>query len=66
MNVKNFKTDILCKPWTYGKAPLHIPNNWDRTVTSSNGKMVPKEACFPISAVDPGIAAVRAIEKKNK
>ena len=66
VNVKNFKTDILCKPWTYGKAPLHIPNNWDRTTTPSNGKMVQKEACFPISAVDPGIAAVRAIEKKNK
>ena len=66
VNVKNFKTDILCKPWTYGKAPLHIPNNWDRTVTPSNGKMVQKEACFPISAVDPGIAQVRAIEKKSK
>lgn len=66
MNVKNFKTDILCKPWYYGKAPLHIPNNWDRTVTPSNGKMVQKEACFPISAVDPAIAQVRAIEKKNK
>ena len=64
--VKNFKTDILCKPWYYGVAPLHIPNNWDRTVTPSNGKMVQKEACFPISAVDPAIAKVRAIEKKQK
>jgi branched-chain amino acid transport system substrate-binding protein len=65
-SVKNFKTDILCKPWYYGKAALHIPNNTDRTVTPSNGKMVQKEACFPISPVDPAIAKVRAIEKKNK
>lgn len=64
-NTKNFKTDILCKPWTYGKAPLHIPNNWDRTVTPNHGKMVVKEACFAISAVDPAIAKVRAIEKKG-
>jgi branched-chain amino acid transport system substrate-binding protein len=64
-NVKNFKTDILCKPWYYGSAPLHVPNNFDRTVTPSNGKMVQKEGCFPISAVDPAIAQVRAIEKKG-
>jgi branched-chain amino acid transport system substrate-binding protein len=63
--VKNFKTDILCKPWYFGKAPLHIPNNFDRTVTPSNGKMVQKEGCFPISAVDPAIEQVRAIEKKT-
>jgi branched-chain amino acid transport system substrate-binding protein len=64
-NVKNFKTDILCKPWYYGSAPLHIPNNTDRTVTPSNGKMVQKEGCFAISPVDPAIAKVRAIEKKQ-
>jgi branched-chain amino acid transport system substrate-binding protein len=65
LNVKNFKTDILCKPWYYGKAPLHIPNNTDRTVTPSSGKMVQKQGCFPISPVDPAIAQVRAIEKKG-
>jgi branched-chain amino acid transport system substrate-binding protein len=61
--VKDFKTDILCKPWTYGDAPLHIPNNYDRTVTPKDGKMVQLEDCFPISDVDPGIAQVRKIEQ---
>jgi branched-chain amino acid transport system substrate-binding protein len=61
-NVKDFKTDILCKPWYYGTAPLHIPNNTDRTVTPKNGKMVEKEGCFAISDVDPAIAQVRRIE----
>jgi branched-chain amino acid transport system substrate-binding protein len=60
--VKNFKTDILCKPWYYGNGPLHIPNNTDRTVTPQGGKMVQKEDCFPISDVDPAIAQVRKIE----
>src|SRR3954449_7615117 len=60
--VKNFKTDILCKPWYYGSAPLHIPNNTDRTVTPQGGKMVQKEGCFPISDVDPAIAQVRKLE----
>jgi branched-chain amino acid transport system substrate-binding protein len=60
--VKDFKTDILCKPWYYGDAPLHIPNNTDRTVTPQGGKMVEEEGCFPISDVDPAIAQVRKIE----
>jgi branched-chain amino acid transport system substrate-binding protein len=61
-NVKDFKTDILCKPWYYGTAPLHIPNNTDRTVVPQDGKMIEKEGCFAISEVDPAIAQVRKIE----
>jgi branched-chain amino acid transport system substrate-binding protein len=64
-SVKDFKTDILCKPWYYGDAPLHIPNNTDRTVTPQGGKMVQKEDCFPISDVDPAIKQVRDIEAKQ-
>jgi branched-chain amino acid transport system substrate-binding protein len=65
LNVKNFETDILCKPWYYGEAPLHIPNNVDRTVTPQGGRMVQEEDCFPISDVDPAIAKVRQIEKED-
>jgi branched-chain amino acid transport system substrate-binding protein len=64
-NVKDFKTGILCKPWYYGDAPLHIPNNVDRTTTPKDGVMVEKEACFPISDVDPPIKQVREIEAKG-
>jgi branched-chain amino acid transport system substrate-binding protein len=64
-NVKDFKTGILCKPWYYGEAPLHIPNNVDRTTTPKDGVMVEKEACFPISDVDPPIKQVREIEAKG-
>ena len=64
-NVKNFETDILCNPWYYGDAPLHIPNNVDRTVTPKGGVMVQQQDCFPISDVDPAIAQVRKIEKDD-
>jgi branched-chain amino acid transport system substrate-binding protein len=64
-DVKDFKTDILCKPWYYGDGPTHVPNNVDRTTTPQNGKMVQKEDCFPISDVDPGIKAVRDWEEGN-
>jgi branched-chain amino acid transport system substrate-binding protein len=64
-NVKDFQTDILCKPWYYGDAPLHIPNNTDRTTTPQDGKMVQKEDCFPISDIDPAIKQVREIEAKQ-
>jgi branched-chain amino acid transport system substrate-binding protein len=65
LDTKDFQTDILCKPWYYGKAPLHIPNNVDRTTTPKDGKMVVQEDCFPISDADPDIAKVRAIEKEQ-
>jgi branched-chain amino acid transport system substrate-binding protein len=64
-DVKDFKTDILCKPWYYGDGPTHIPNNTDWTTTPQGGKMVIKEDCFPISDIDPGIKEVRDWEKAN-
>jgi len=63
--VKNFKTDILCAPWYYGDAPLHIPNHTDLTTTPRNGVMVQKEGCFNISNVDPDIKKVEEIEAKD-
>jgi branched-chain amino acid transport system substrate-binding protein len=64
-NLKGVKTDILCRPWYYGQAPLHIPNNVDWTTTPNNGKMVIKDGCIPISAADPTIAQVRGVEQKD-
>jgi branched-chain amino acid transport system substrate-binding protein len=64
-DVKGFETGILCKPWYFGDAPLHVPNNTDRTTTPQGGHMVVKEDCFPISDVDPAIKQVRDIEAKQ-
>ena len=63
--VKNFETDILCEPWYYGDAPLHIPNHTDYTTTPRDGVMVLKEDCFDISNVDPDIKRVEEIEAKD-
>jgi branched-chain amino acid transport system substrate-binding protein len=65
LKVKDFKTDIICNPWYFGEAPLHLPNNVDRTVVPKGDVMVEKEDCFPISDVDPAIKQVREIEKKD-
>ena len=64
-SVKDFKTDLLCRPWYFGKAPLHVPNNVDLTVTPKDGKMAQDEDCFAISDAEPGIAKVRQIEKQG-
>jgi hypothetical protein len=56
---------MLCKPYYYGEAPLHIPNNTDITVTPKEGTMVEKEGCFEISDADAPIKRVRDIEKKD-
>lgn len=60
---KGYRSDLLCKPWYYGTAPLHIPNNTDWTVTPRDGHMVQVQGCTPISAADPDIARARAIEQ---
>jgi len=66
-NLKGFSTDMLCKPWYYGKAPVHLPNNTDYTVWPQNGTMqvVPGSGCLQISSFDPEVGQVRAIEKAN-
>ena len=65
-NLKNQKTDMLCKPFYVGKLPYHIPNNWDITVDYKDGNVVVKEKCFAIQAVDKSIAQTRLWEKKFK
>jgi branched-chain amino acid transport system substrate-binding protein len=57
VGIKNAKTGLLCDPWTFGKAPLHIPNHSDYTVTPDNGKMKTVQGCTDISSADPQIAA---------
>ncbi|HWE09870.1 MAG TPA: ABC transporter substrate-binding protein [Solirubrobacteraceae bacterium] len=56
VGIKNYKTEMLCDPWTYGKVGLHIPNHTDYTTTPENGKMITVQGCFNISTADPQIA----------
>jgi branched-chain amino acid transport system substrate-binding protein len=63
VGIKDYKSEMLCLPWTYGKVALHIPNNSDYTVTPENGKMVTAQGCTPISAADPQIAQYRSAAK---
>jgi branched-chain amino acid transport system substrate-binding protein len=65
--IKNFKTDILCRPWYFGDLPYHVPNNTDRTVVPMDKKMAQKEDCFEIAPL-PGnnLEAIRAAEKAQK
>jgi branched-chain amino acid transport system substrate-binding protein len=65
-NLKNVKTDMLCKPWYVGNLAYHIPNNWDITVDYKAGKVVLKEKCFAIAPVDASVAQTRVWEKKFK
>jgi branched-chain amino acid transport system substrate-binding protein len=66
-NLKNQKSDILCKPWYWGKGlKAHIPNNWDISVSYAGGKVVKTENCFPIAAVDADLRQTRVAEKRFK
>lgn len=64
--IKNFKTDILCRPWYFGDLPYHVANNADRTVVPQNHVFVQKEGCFDIAPL-PGnnLDQIRQIEKQQ-
>ena len=44
--LKNFQTDILCKPWYFGKPGVPHPEQHDITVSYENGKSIQTEECF--------------------
>jgi branched-chain amino acid transport system substrate-binding protein len=49
-DTKDFQTDILCKPWSWG-GPQYLSNYADRTIVPKDHKFVQKEDCFDIAAV---------------
>jgi branched-chain amino acid transport system substrate-binding protein len=63
VGIKDYSSEMLCTPWTYGHVSLHIPNNVDYTTTPSNGKMITAQGCTAISSADPQIAQYRSAAK---
>jgi branched-chain amino acid transport system substrate-binding protein len=49
-NIKDFETDILCKPWSWG-GEQYLSNYSDRTIVPKDNKFIQKEDCFDIAAV---------------
>jgi len=64
--IKDFRTDILCKPWYFGDLPYHVPDNADRTVVPENHVFVEKEGCFDIAPLpDNNLDAIREAERQQ-
>lgn len=61
--IKDYKTAMVCQPFTYGDYAFHIPNNADYTTTPSNGQMITAQGCTAISSADPQIAAYHKIAR---
>ncbi|HZQ65357.1 MAG TPA: ABC transporter substrate-binding protein [Gaiellaceae bacterium] len=63
-NLKNQKSDILCRPYYVGNLAFHIPNNVNIIVDYKNKQVVQKQPCTPYPAVDKAIAQTRKWEKQ--
>ena len=64
--VKNFVSDIWCKPWYFDSTTgFNVSNNTDLTVVPRDGTMVQTEECFDIAEL-PGnpLAEIRAAEQE--
>ncbi|MEZ5407076.1 MAG: ABC transporter substrate-binding protein [Acidimicrobiales bacterium] len=67
VNLKNFNTDIVCKPWYFGKLDAHVPNNWDYNVVPNGTDIMELDKdCFEIAAVDDILKDVRKAEVEQK
>jgi branched-chain amino acid transport system substrate-binding protein len=64
-NIKNFSSDIWCKPWYFDSTTgKNVSNNTDLTVTPKDGNMVQMEPCFSIAAMPSNpLDAIRAKEQ---
>jgi branched-chain amino acid transport system substrate-binding protein len=64
--IKDFKTDLLCRPWYFGNLSAHVPVNVDWTVVPENHLFVQREGCFGIAALptDP-LAQIRQAEQQQ-
>jgi len=65
-NLKNQKSDILCKPFYVGNIPYHIPNNTNIIVDYKDKNVVVRTGCTDFQAVDKAIAQTRKWEKQFK
>ena len=63
LGIKDYKTDMLCTPWTYGKVALHIPNNTDYTTTPGQWEDGDGPGLHRHLAADPQIAQYRSAAK---
>ncbi|HEY1282586.1 MAG TPA: ABC transporter substrate-binding protein, partial [Acidimicrobiales bacterium] len=65
-NIKDFSSDIWCKPWYFSSTVgQNVSNNNDITVTPQGANMVKKEDCFAIAAMPSNpLDAIRAKEKE--
>jgi branched-chain amino acid transport system substrate-binding protein len=65
-SVKNFASDLLCKPWYYDSTTgANVSNNTDRTVAPVNGSIVQVQGCFEIAALpDNNLAQIREEERE--
>jgi branched-chain amino acid transport system substrate-binding protein len=63
--VKNFTSDLWCKPWYFDSTVgSNVSNNNDITVSPKDGKMVQTEQCFAIAELPQNpLQQIRAKEK---
>jgi branched-chain amino acid transport system substrate-binding protein len=63
--MKNFSSDLWCKPWYFDSTTgSNVSNNNDITVSPKDGKMVKTEDCFDIAAMPTNaLTAIRAKEQ---
>jgi branched-chain amino acid transport system substrate-binding protein len=61
-SITNYKTDMLCAPWTFGQGVYHVPVSSSSILVYKNGAFVPQSdgACIKLDPVTPQLKAAGA------
>jgi branched-chain amino acid transport system substrate-binding protein len=63
--VKDYRSDLYCKPWYFGTPAFHTANNTTRTITPQSGQWTQAQDCSEIPALpNNNFAKIRAYEKQ--
>jgi len=63
--VKDYRSDLYCKPWYFGTQAFHTANNTTRTITPKSGQWVQTQDCSEMPALpNNNFAEIRAFEKQ--
>jgi branched-chain amino acid transport system substrate-binding protein len=64
VGIKNYKTDLLCNPWYFGKTPNHVAVDAGWILEPKDGKFVQATGCISDEPVTPQLqAAQKAIQQ---
>jgi branched-chain amino acid transport system substrate-binding protein len=64
-DISDFKLEMLCDPWYFGKIPVHVPVTSGRILTPKDGKFIEAKGCTRLQPVTAQLKEAEAYVEKE-